>query len=275
MALLRSVVLRNYRRFAGEVELNLAPGLNLVHGPPGMGKSTIVEAVAWCLLGPEALPAGTEVRSAGVADEAMVSLSFFAEDEPTLVRTERGPQALRRGKADPRPFSQAREALFPAHCVPSNLISGTVLQRFLQGSPSGTERAVGTDRGWWGRDAAFRSSMEATCLFLSLVPDSAAVCLDFDPQGRPGVQLSRADPLTPEERYLATLASILGFARESCPDAPLLLDEPFLGLRRDRARAVEATIDFLAGRQCVLLLSDPEDVGTVRERADRELEVRG
>jgi DNA repair exonuclease SbcCD ATPase subunit len=80
MAKLRSLTLINYRRFAGEIELPLDPGVNMIVMPPGMGKTTILEAVSWCLLGtelvadPEQVP-NAEALGAGMA-EVRVALTF-------------------------------------------------------------------------------------------------------------------------------------------------------------------------------------------------------
>ena len=80
MAKLRSIVLRNYRRFAGEIELPLDPGMNLISIPAGLGKTSILEAISWCLLGtelvsePEQVP-NIEELGKGMAD-VLVGLEF-------------------------------------------------------------------------------------------------------------------------------------------------------------------------------------------------------
>lgn len=40
----------NYRRFISQHEIPLDPGVNLVFIPPGRGRSTLPEAIPWCLL---------------------------------------------------------------------------------------------------------------------------------------------------------------------------------------------------------------------------------
>ncbi len=53
MSFLSSIILEDYRRFRGEIELPFCPGANLVVVPSGKGKTTLIEAISWCLLGNE------------------------------------------------------------------------------------------------------------------------------------------------------------------------------------------------------------------------------
>jgi Chromosome segregation ATPases len=47
--MLRRVKVRGFKSFAGEVTLDLGPGLNVIVGPNGSGKSNLGDAVTWAL----------------------------------------------------------------------------------------------------------------------------------------------------------------------------------------------------------------------------------
>lgn|GEM_PF-1117189 len=289
MALLQSIVLRNYRRFRGEIEVPLSAGIDLICAPPGGGKSSLAEAVAWCLVGRSGAAASEVVNTDALAEgdpDVLVTLTFQAGGEVALERSltavagvglkER--TAVRAEGKEEDDLAAWREELFPAACIDSNIISGAAIVRSLQGERTGTERAVEAMSEWAFGEAYMRSSLEATSLFLAMVPDAAVSCLLFDERGRPVVQCYAPERLGPAEHHLLLLASALAFARESCPAVPVILDEPFEGLDEVTAeRAVEAVTEFMAGRQLILLLSKPAEVAAVRAtgRVDKELEIRG
>ena len=260
MAFIRSMVLRNYRRFRGEIELPFSGGIDIVQVPKGMGKSSIAEAAAWCLVG--GMP-DSEVMNAegkGVGEDTLVGLN-----ERTAVR----PDGV---------FDHLREELFPAACIDSNIISGSTLGRVMQGERSGGERAVERMRGWSEGDALLRSSMEATSLYLAMVDEPSASCLLFDRRGRPAVQCDGTPIIGPAEHHAVVLASALAFARESCPGVPVILDEPFKGLAgSEAARASEAVAVFMEGCQLIVLLSDVAEIDALHAtgKVGKELEIKG
>ncbi len=47
--MLRRVCIKGFKSFAGEVTLDLGPGLNVIVGPNGSGKSNFAEAITWAL----------------------------------------------------------------------------------------------------------------------------------------------------------------------------------------------------------------------------------
>lgn len=289
MAPLQSIILRNYRRFRGEIEFSLSSGINLIQTLPGMGKSSIAEAVAWCLVGRRCGPTAAEVvnvDAGGAGDEdVLVSLSFQTDEEIILERSltmagtgmDERTAVHANGKTDGE-FTQQREALFPAACIHSNIISGASIGRVLQSERMGTERAVADMPGWNDGDAPLRASMEATSLYVSMVPNPSASCLLFNEHGQPLVQCSRAEPMGSTEHRLMILSAALAFARESCPGIPIILDEPFLGLDdATMERAVKVVTEFMDGHQVIFLLSRPSEIEAVRaiDHLEKEIEVRG
>lgn len=297
MAKLRSLTLINYRRFAGEIELPLDPGVNLVVVPAGKGKTTILEAISWCLLGNELVADADQVPNAealgaGMA-EVRVGMTFvngerlerFALYSLVDDRVERQGWGWRLTGSDGRvaaegddteEFADHAERLFPEACVHANLISGGSLERVAQGGTSGPERAVQCSDTWCTSDLAIRCSMEATGLFMGLCPGAPVRALGYDPEGRPEILVEGA--LSPEQVRLAVLSHALAFARESTGVCPMFLDDPLEGARAgDRKGMFSAILDALPSKQVVLLLADPEDVAALRsmDRVDKELEIRG
>ncbi|MDW5561732.1 MAG: AAA family ATPase [Methanomassiliicoccus sp.] len=297
MAKLRSLALTNYRRYAGEIELPLDPGVNLVHMPPGMGKTTILEAISWCLLGTELVAEPGQVPNAealgmGMA-EVRVAMTFIngerlerfalysmVEDEVKRQGwgwrlTGAGGKVAGEGD-DAEEFADEAERLFPEACVHSNLISGASLARVVAGGASGPERAIQCSDTWCTSDLSIRCSMEATGLFLELCPDAPVRALGYDAGGRPEVSVEGG--LSPDEVRLAVLSHALAFARESAGICPIFLDDPLQGVSGgDRGRIFANLLDSLPKKQVVLLLSDPQDIEALRAtgRVDKELEIRG
>jgi len=148
----------------------------------------------------------------------------------------------------------------------------------MQGERTGSEKAVERMSGWRSRDEQFTSSMEATSLYLAMVPDASVNCLLFDERGRPNLQCDRPAPIGTEERYALVLSAALAFARESFSGVPVILDEPFKWLRGDAVkRAANAIAEFMDGRQMIVLLSDPSEIAALRatDRVAKELEIMG
>lgn len=297
MAKLRSLTLINYRRFAGEIELPLDPGVNLIVIPRGMGKTTVLEAISWCLLGtelvsdPEQVP-NAEALGAGMA-EVRVALNFtngenlerFALYSRVDDRVERQGWGWRlvgsdRGVVaegdDAEEFACHAERLFPEACVHANLISGGSLSRVAMGGASGPERAIRCSDTWCTSDQSIRCSMEATGLLLGLCPGAPVRTLGYDPDGRPEVAVDGA--LTQEQVRLAVLCHALAFARESTGMCPIFMDDPLEGARGDDLeRLFDLVLDGLPSKQAVFLLSDPDDIDALRStgRVGKELEIRG
>lgn len=298
MAKLRSIVLRNYRRFAGEIELPLDPGINLITVPAGQGKTSILEAVSWCLLGtelvsePEQVP-NIEALGTGMAD-VLVGLEFvngerlerfalfsYCSGEAAqeawgwrLVDAASG-KVIDQGD-DGDDFADHQERLFPETCVHANLINGPTLRRAAQGCRSGVERAVNSSNNWCTSDLSLRCSMEATGLFQSFCPETRVDTLGYDPDGR--LEVSLSGPLSETEVRLALLSHAVAFAKENAKVCPIFLDDPFDGVDgRDRTGSFEALVAMLPSRQVVFLLSDHEDIAALRStgKVDKELEIHG
>ncbi len=298
MAKLRSLLLRNYRRFAGEIELPLDPGINLIAIPAGLGKTSILEAVSWCLLGtelvcePEQVP-NIEALGKGMAD-VLVGLEFvngerlerFALFSYVSGGVEREAWGWRlvdaaSGKViiegdDGDDFADQQERLFPETCVHANLINGPALRRAAEGCRSGVERAVNSSNNWCTSDLSLRCSMEATGLFLSLCPQAPVNALSYGPEGR--LEVSVHGPLTETEVRLALLSHAVAFAKESAKVCPIFLDDPFgQADELDHAALFKRIVEMLPSRQVVFLLSGQKDIADLRStgRVDKELEIRG
>lgn len=297
MAKLRSIVLVNYRRFAGEIELPLDPGVNMIVVPPGMGKTTVLEAISWCLLGNELVadPAQVPNREAlgmGMA-KVMVALTFtngerlerFALFSLVDDRTERqgwgwrltgGDGEVIAEGDDAEGFYEQAERLFPEACVHANLISGSSLAGVARGGIGGPERAIHCSDTWCTSDLSIRCSMTATSLFRDMCPDAHIGTLGYGPEGRPEVSVE--GPLSPEQVRLAVLSHALAFAREGTGVCPIFLDDPLEGTGNiERGGLFAAMLDTFQTKQVVLLLSDLADIEALRStgRVDKELEIRG
>ncbi|MBI0584559.1 MAG: AAA family ATPase [Methanomassiliicoccus sp.] len=297
MAKLRSVILSNYRRFSGEIEFPLGPGVNLVVIPPGKGKSTLLEAIAWCLLGNELVSDPGEVPNVEALDtgtaEVRVALTFingerlerFAQYSRTEGRVERGAWGWRllgegggildQGE-DAVGFAEQAERLFPEECVHANLISGPSLARVAEGDRSGPERAVQCSDNWCTSDLSLRCSMEATGLFLGMCPETPVRALGYDPEGR--LEVSVEGHPSVDVVRTAVLCHALAFARENYGVCPILMEDPLRCVEaEDRQGMFSEIIRSMGSRQVVFLLSDQADIEAVRAtgRVDRELEIWG
>lgn len=298
MAILRSIELRNYRRFRGEIELSLSPGINLVTTPPGGGKTTVLEAVSWCLLGnalvcdPNQVP---NVEALGVGmTEVLVGLTFEGGErlERSAVLSSAPEGASQEGwrwrllnadagkvleeGTDQEGFVDVQERLFPEVCVHANLISGPSLEATLRGARCGVDRAVECSGMWCCSDLPIRCAMEATGLFLRACPDAPVNTVGYDAVGKPEITLH--GNIAADDVRMALLSHALAFAKEGGLDCPIFLDEPLAGVGSpDRPKLFNELIDFLPGRQVVFLLSRPEDIEALRGtgRVDKELEIWG
>jgi hypothetical protein len=297
MAKLRSVTLVNYRRFAGEIELPLDPGVNLVVVPYGMGKTSVLEAISWCLLGNDmvadpALVPNREALGTGMT-KVLVALTFIngerleryalfslAEDRAERQRwgwrlTGSNGEVLAEGD-DAEAFSEQAERLVPEACVHAGLISGSSLAGVARGGTCGPERAIRCSGSWCTSDLSIRCSFAATSLFLEMCPSAQIGTLGYDPEGRP--EISVEGPLSPEQVRMAVLSHAIAFAGEGAVVCPIFLDDPLEGAGSiERGGLFSAMLDFLRKRQVVLLLSDPADIDALRAtgRVDKELEIRG
>ena len=81
---LTRLLLRNYRVFADELELEVPPGLVGIYGPNGAGKSCLVGAVPWALFG-YSRTGNDEVRTAGIDGESLVEVEFEHEGHTYVV----------------------------------------------------------------------------------------------------------------------------------------------------------------------------------------------
>ncbi len=297
MVILRSVTMRNYRRYQGEVELELGDGITVVSMPPGKGKTTVLEAISWCLFGSGGSSNASEIPNAqemcGGGAEVMIALSFDggARLERSMscpaeggqeVRTERWSLVDRNGRAvqgradDEDDLMDLQEELFPTACAYSNLVSGPG----LLGGPRRIEKAVTSSGEWCCTDLPLRAGAEATSLFFEACPSSMIDLVAYDPMGRPEVRVDPGGEVEAQEVRMALLAHALGFikAHDREGSCPIFLDEPFHGMGADlKGRALPAVLSFLEGRQVIFLLSDPSEVEALRATGtvDKELEIWG
>jgi hypothetical protein len=295
MAKLSSVTLINYRRFAGEVEIRLDQGVNLIVVPPGMGKTTILEAIAWCLLGNDMVSdfrqvPNAEALGAGMAKVAVAlkfvngeSLERFAlfsvisgevEQQGWGWRLFDDQKVIAHGD-DSEEFADQAERLFPEACVHANLISGPSLARIATGGRSGPERAVECSDNWCTTDLSLRCSIEATDIFLRLRPDAPVRTIGYDPEGRLEVTVEGA--LSPDEVIAAVLGHALAYAKEHATVCPLFLDDPLACAGSlSRPNTFAEIVRALPSRQLIFILSDPRDIEALREIGpDKELEIHG
>lgn len=288
----------NYRRFLGEMEIPLDPGVNLVQILPGMGRSTLLEAVSWCLLGNELISNPHQVPNLDALGRGMtevrVGLSFTNGETlerfalfavlPEGVRQQGWGWRLKSTVDgltiaegdDGEEFGEHQERLFPEACVHANLMDGPDLVRVLEGCLSGPERAVMCSDNWCTSDLSLRCAMEATGLFHRLCPEGGVDALEYDPDGR--LMLSVQRRLTEEEVRMALLSHALAFARENGRVCPIIMVDPFGdSCREDRARSYSEMLDVFPDRQLILLLSDPLDVVALRSTGNvkKEVEIRG
>jgi hypothetical protein len=295
MAKLSSVTFVNYRRFAGEVEIPLDRGVNLIVVPPGMGKTTILEAIAWCLLGNDMVPdprkvPNAEALGAGmtkvavalkfVNGESLERFALFSVIDDEVEQQGWGWRLFDDQKVialgdDGGEFTDHAERLFPEACVHANLISGPSLARTAAGGRSGPERAVECSNTWCTTDLSLRCSMEATEIFLRLRPDAPVRTIGYDPEGR--LEATVEGPLSTDEIIAAVLSHALAYAKEHATVCPLFLDDPLANSGAlDRHRAFSEIVRALPSRQLIFILSDPLDVEALRGIGpDKELEIRG
>ncbi|MBW3548702.1 MAG: SMC family ATPase [Actinobacteria bacterium] len=79
------LLLRNFRVFADELELEVPPGLVGIYGANGSGKTTLVSAIPWALFG-HSRTSNDEVRTAGVDAESITEVEFEHEAHLYAVR---------------------------------------------------------------------------------------------------------------------------------------------------------------------------------------------
>lgn len=79
------ILLRNYRVFEDELELEIPPGLVGIYGLNGAGKSALIESVRWTLYG-RSRTSMDEVRTAGVNAECITEVEFEHEGHLYEVR---------------------------------------------------------------------------------------------------------------------------------------------------------------------------------------------
>ena len=79
------LLLRNYRVFEDELQLEIPPGLVGVYGLNGAGKSALIESIRWTLYG-RSRTAMDEVRTAGVNAECVTEVEFEHEGHLYSVR---------------------------------------------------------------------------------------------------------------------------------------------------------------------------------------------
>ena len=79
------LLLRNYRVFEDELELEIPPGLVGVYGPNGAGKSALIESIRFTLYG-RSRTSLDEVRTAGVNAECITEVEFEHEGHLYVVR---------------------------------------------------------------------------------------------------------------------------------------------------------------------------------------------
>lgn len=91
---LRSMELRNYRRYSGHHEIVFPEGIVGLLGPNGAGKSTLIEALAWALYGQAATRTSADgLRSSmvGESEPVSVAVEFLLGGEAfRVVRTLKG-----------------------------------------------------------------------------------------------------------------------------------------------------------------------------------------
>lgn len=296
MAVLRSITMRDYRRYQGEVELELGDDVTVISMPLGNGKTTVLEAITWCLFGSGAADtseiANAQEMCRGGA-EVMVALGF--EGGARLERSASCPadggaeaQNIRwslvdqNGKAaqgrpnDEDEFIDLQEELFPNACAYSNLVSGPG----LMGGSGRIEKAVMASGEWCCTDLPLRAGAQATALFFEACPSSMIDLVAYDPIGRPEVGIDPGGEVEAQEVQMALLAHSLGFikAHDRDGNCPIFLDDPFHGMGAElKGRALRAMLNFFEGRQVIFLLSDPSEVEALRAAGavDKELEIWG
>ena len=79
------LLLRNYRVFEEELELEIPPGLVGVYGLNGAGKSALIESIRFTLYG-RSRTSMDEVRTSGVNAECRTEVEFEHEGHLYLVR---------------------------------------------------------------------------------------------------------------------------------------------------------------------------------------------
>ena len=87
---LTSILLKNFRGWLGEHQVRLGPGLTLLIGENGSGKSSALNAIEWCLFGAEVARKGSgidergewEIRNRATQDEVKVVLTFDTAEGP-------------------------------------------------------------------------------------------------------------------------------------------------------------------------------------------------
>src|SRR2546430_3857980 len=152
---LKSLTLRGFKSFADKTTLALEPGISVIVGPNGWGKSNVVDAISWVLgeQGPRSLRggrmedvifAGTQRRPALAMAEVSLTIDNTAGDLPleftevTITRTLFRPgQAEYRLNGLPCRLLDIRELLSDGAIgrVPHTIIGQSHLDEMLTADP--------------------------------------------------------------------------------------------------------------------------------------------
>ncbi|HTY72734.1 MAG TPA: DNA replication/repair protein RecF [Actinomycetes bacterium] len=102
--------LRDFRNHH-EVELELAPGVSVLLGPNGRGKTNLVEALGYvATLGSHRVAGDAPLVRRG-AERAVVRVAVVRDDRPTLVEIEITPGRSNRARVNRGPVPRARDVL--------------------------------------------------------------------------------------------------------------------------------------------------------------------
>ena len=96
--MIKSVHIENFRVLSGTRDYEFPAGIVGIVGPNGMGKSTLINSVAWALYGTEALPLRARDPITWGAKEALVRVHFELNDGTEWI-VERSQKSSGPGKA--------------------------------------------------------------------------------------------------------------------------------------------------------------------------------